>query len=191
MPKIAYLTGIPGAGKSFVSRSAMQDKLATYIIGDEVRRRAVQVMCPNVKPRSVWSEGLWDQLCRHCKVHIAMDSVVNGYVFPVIDLKRPLLVDAYVTSHIGFREAFACALKRGGYEVAAEQLFWIDPPLPQVVQQANSRIDNGERPGEGRIDEKECNRRREIIVRRVRETQCTQEATAEEILHKLTEFFSS
>ncbi len=133
MPKVAYLTGVPGAGKSFIARQVMNQKLAQFIIGDEVRRRLIQIMCPNVRPLSVWSEGLWDQLEIHCNVQSAMDAAVNGYVIPNLNPSRPLLLDAYLTSHPGFRIAFSESLKRSGYDVSGEQLFWIDTPLEQVV----------------------------------------------------------
>lgn len=145
MPKIAYVTGIPGAGKSHVSRSIMNRNLAYFVIGDEVRRRATQVLLPNLRQERVWSEGLWDELCRSSHIQPAMDAVVFGFVFPNQILQSHLLVDAFVASHPEFQRSFTQAMRNGGYEVTGEALFWIDTPIPQVVSQANGRIKNGER----------------------------------------------
>ncbi len=74
MPKVAYLTGVPGAGKSFIAGQVMDQNLAQFFVGDEVWRRLIQIMCPNVRPLSVWSEELWDQLETHCNVQPAMEA---------------------------------------------------------------------------------------------------------------------
>lgn len=168
MPKIAFLTGIPGAGKSYLSRRILSQQLAYFVIGDEVRRRAIQILLPNLRSHRVWSESLWDELCRSSDIQTAMDAAVFGFVFPNEILQSHLLVDAFVASHPQFQRSFVQAMRNGGYEVSDEALFWLDTPLPKVVLQANDRIENGERKNELPIDEAKAFRRRQILKGRMK-----------------------
>lgn len=167
MPRVAFLTGIPGAGKSWIGRELTSRNLAAHINGDEVRRRAVLKLCPEADSRSLWSESFWDKLFVSTNVQPAIQHAIDSFVVPNLDHSLPLLFDAFLTSHAGFRSACSAALNSAGYLVEAEQLFWIDPPLVKVVEQANSRIKNGSRPGENPIDEREAGRRRRILQNRL------------------------
>jgi hypothetical protein len=191
MPKIAFLTGIPGAGKSYLSRRITSRQLAYFVVGDEVRRRATQILLPSLRHERVWSEGLWDELCRSCHIQPAMDAAVLGFVFPNKISHSHLLVDAFVTSHPGFQNAFTQAMKNGGYELTKEAVFRLDTPLSKVVSQANGRIQNGERKNESPINESEAKRRREILARRMVGQTPVVETSTESLEPRLAEFFSN
>lgn len=167
MPKVAFLTGIPGAGKSWIGENLASCNLASHIIGDEVRRLAVVMLRPNVDSRSLWSESFWDKLFASTCVQPAIQHAIDSFVVPNLDHSLPLVFDAFLTSHAGFRSACTAALQSAGYLVDAEQLFWIDPPLSKVVEQANWRITNGTRCGEIPIDKQEADRRRRILQNRL------------------------
>ena len=167
MPRVAFLTGIPGAGKSWIGEELSSRNLATHINGDEVRRRAVIMLCPEADSRSIWSESFWDKLFVNTDVQPAIQHAIDSFVVPNLDHSLPILFDAFLTSHAGFRSACTTALNSAGYLVEAVQLFWIDPPLAKVVEQSNSRIKNGIRPGESPIDEREADRRRRILQNRL------------------------
>jgi len=167
LPKVAFLTGIPGAGKSWIGKELASRNIAAHINGDEVRRRTVLMLYPGADSRSLWSESFWDHLFVTTDVKPAIQYAIDSFVLPNLNQSLPLLFDAFLTSHSGFRSACTAALNSSGYPVEAEELFWIDPPLSLVVEQANSRIKNGTRPGEGPIDEQEAFRRRQILQSRL------------------------
>jgi hypothetical protein len=125
------------------------------------------MLCPEAESRSIWSESFWDKLFVTTDVQPAIQHAIDSFVVPNLDHSLPILFDAFLTSHAGFRSACTTALNSAGYLVDAVQLFWIDPPLAKVVEQANSRIENGIRPEESPIDEQEAGRRRRILLTRL------------------------
>lgn len=151
MSRIAYLIGIPGAGKSEITETLKRriGEPLGIITGNHLLHWVAVRLCPYIKPGHNWDWELWVALARNCDLRSAFRrailDLVNCQAFPPPAPDRILLAEATILGLSQVREPFEEAMNDAGFSASASRVFWLDVSPETVMERVRERGRTNER----------------------------------------------
>jgi hypothetical protein len=150
MTKIAYIVGVTGAGKGHVADSL--NSVSHVITVDGIQHFAGTRLAPFSIAGAVWNWEFWRSLLKHNDVPSAIQLAIENRHPGSLNDGIPIVAEAAILAMDDWRKAFAEALHRIDVTVDNEAIFWLDPPVEQLLLNIQTR----DRPNQRDFDQKKA-----------------------------------
>lgn len=124
MTKIAYLTGVSGAGKSHIAK--LFAKNIHVIEVDAIKEHSALRLCPGLKS-DVDTWQFWKAMNKFCDIRTALAITIKERNALPLNPPQSILAEATILVLDEWRFAFRQALEDFGISITDEKLFWFDP----------------------------------------------------------------
>lgn len=183
MVKIAYLTGVSGAGKSYISRLLAK---SVYVVSvDPISQRSALRVCPFLRS-GIGSWQLWQTLFQFSDrrtIALAIATTLKELNTLPSSSSQSILVEGAILALDEWRLVFRQALEDCGISVVNEKLFWLDPPTEILLSRIQKR---------GIIKQQKINfQKAQVLFNKMAKQHINERYDNSEILiHKISEYFA-
>lgn len=136
MTKIAYLTGVSGAGKSHIAK--LFPKNIHVIEIDPIKEHSALRLCPSLKS-DVDAWQFWKAMSKFCDVRTAISITFKERNALPYNPPQSILAEATILVLDEWRFAFRQALEDSGISITNEKLFWFDPPTEILLSRIKKK----------------------------------------------------
>jgi hypothetical protein len=138
LPKLAFLFGMIGAGKTYAGDSLAQTRQVISI--DDIRPRALELLnADDREKRNEWP--IWKSLVEEFGEGAVAESLKNAIegTYPNLNVSQDIVLEGELLTMSTFRSLMRRAIRGLGFHIDDHQKFWLDTATDTVLLHRKKR----------------------------------------------------